>query len=57
MYILKINKSFVKIKDKQITIIPNYEHASKYNTIGDGMRAAVIVNKLLGSHLAKVIEL
>lgn len=56
MYTLTINnKAYILIKDDELVITSDYSKASYFNIIGDAMKAAVEVNKQLGTNLVKVI--
>lgn len=45
MYILRIsNKAFIQIKPDEVVITSDYEKATKYNTIGEAMKAASELN-------------
>ena len=55
-YILRANpKAFIIIQpNNEIIISPDYTKATQYSTIGEAMKAASEVNKILGTHLVKV---
>lgn len=54
-YILKASpKAFVIVQpNNELIITSDYTKATKYNTIGDAMRAASEVNEALGVHAFK----
>lgn len=55
MYSLTINsKAYILIKDDELIITADYSKASYFNTAKDAMKAAVEVNKQLGTNLVKV---
>ena len=58
-YILQAShKAVVIVKpNDELVIIPNYKVATQYDTIGEAMKAASKINKVLGSHIIKVISL
>ncbi len=57
MYILQIqNRSYVKILEDEFLITPNIEISTKYDKIGDAMRAAILVNEILGFNNTYVVK-
>lgn len=57
MYILRIsNKAFIQIKPDEVVITSDYEKATKYNTIGEAMKAASELNKLINNPVVKIIR-
>lgn len=59
MYILSISKkAFVRLEDNgDTTIVSVPERATKFETIGDAMRAAVQVNEDFEEDITKVVSL
>lgn len=58
MYILQINsKAFIQIKPDEVVITPNYEKATKYNTIGEAMGVASELNNDFESHIIRVVPI
>lgn len=56
MYILRIsNKAFIQIKPDEVVITSDYEKATKY-TIGEAMKAASELNKLINNPVVKIIR-
>lgn len=54
-YLLKIsNKAFVKIEDN-LTIVQNYEDATKIERIGDAMKHAAQINKEWEANVVQVV--
>ena len=57
MYILRIsNKAFIQVKPDEVVITSDYEKATKYNTIGEAMRVASKLNKLISNPVIKIIR-
>ena len=57
MYILRIsNKAFIQVKPDEVAITSDYEKATKYNTIGEAMRVASKLNKLISNPVIKIIR-
>ena len=57
MYILQIgNEAFIQVKPDEIVITSDYEKATKYNTIGEAMRVASKLNKLISNPVIKIIR-
>ena len=57
MYILRIsNKAFIQVKPDEVVITSDYEKATKYNTIGEAMKAASELNKLISNPVIKIIR-
>ena len=57
MYILQIsNKAFIQVKPDEVVITSDYEKATKYNTIGEAMRVASKLNKLISNPVIKIIR-
>ena len=58
MYILQIsNKAFIQVKSDKVTIISDYEKATKYNTIGEAMRIASELNSDFEIHITRVVPI
>lgn len=50
-------KGFIKVLDnEEIVISPDYNKATRYQTMGDAMKTAVKVNTALGTHAVKFIS-
>ena len=57
MYILQIsNKAFIQVRHDEVIITSDYEKATKYNTIGEAMRVASKLNKLISNPVIKIIR-
>lgn len=57
MYILQIsNKAFIQVRPDEVVITSDYEKATKYNTIGEAMRVASKLNKLISNPVIKIIR-
>ena len=57
MYILRISsKAFIKVKPDEVVITSDYEKATRYNTIGEAMKAASELNKLISNPVIKIIR-
>ena len=50
------SKAFIKVFNDELVITPDKERATKYETIGDAMRVAVLANDLLESKTIRVIR-
>ena len=58
MYILQIrNKAFIQVKSDEIIITSDSEKATKYNTIGEAMRAASELNNDFESHIIRAVPI
>lgn len=57
-YILTVRSNgFVEVKDNgELLITPNQSKATRYESAGDAMRAAIDVNSALGTHTVKFIS-
>lgn len=56
MYIVQVSpKGLISFNEKEIIITSDPKQATYYLTIGDAMRAAVEVNEIFGTSLAKAI--
>lgn len=57
MFIVQVSsRAFVKVFNDELVITPNKEKATKYETIGDAMRAAALANNFLESTTIRVIR-
>ena len=57
MYILRISsKAFIQVKPDEIVITSDYKKATKYNTIGEAMKVASELNKLISNPVIKIIR-
>lgn len=55
MYIVNINsKSFVKMQDNDTVIVSDIKDSTKFDTIGDAMRVAAIVNSDFEEDIASI---
>lgn len=57
MFIVQVtSKAFVRVFNDELVITPYKEKATKYETIGDAMRAAALANDFLESKTIRVIR-
>lgn len=55
MYIVNINsKSFVKMQDSDTVIVSDIKDSTKFDTIGDAMRVAAMVNSDFEEDIASI---
>ena len=55
MYIVNINsKSFVKMQDNDTVIVSDIKDSTKFDTIGDAMRVAAMVNSDFEEDIASI---
>ena len=55
-YILQASpKAFIITGDEEVIVTSDYQRATQYPTIGAAMKAAVKVNKALGTHIIKAV--
>ena len=50
------SKAFIRVFNDELVITPDKERATKYETIGDAMRAAALANDLLESKTIRAIR-
>lgn len=50
------SKAFIRVFNDELVITPDKEKATKYETIGNAMRAAVLANDFLESKTIRVIR-
>lgn len=57
MYILQIgNGVFIQVKTDEVVVTSDCEKATKYNTIGEAMKTASELNKLISNPVIKIIR-
>ena len=57
MFIVKVtSRAFIRVFNDELVITPDKEQATKYETIGDAMRAAALANNLLESKTIRAIR-
>lgn len=57
MFIVQVtSRAFIRVFNDELVITPDKEKATKYETIGDAMRAAVLANDLLESKTIRAIR-
>lgn len=55
MYIVNINsKSFIKMQDNNTVIVSDIKDSTKFDTIGDAMRVAAMVNNDFEEDIASI---
>ena len=55
-YILQASpKAFIITGNEEVIVTSDYKRATQYPTIGAAMKAAVKVNKALGTHIIKAV--
>ena len=54
-YILQASPNAFIIAEDETVITSDYKRATQYPTIGAAMKAAVKVNKALGTHIIKAV--
>lgn len=48
------SKGFIKVEDNgELIISPDQNKATRYESVGDAMRAAIDINSALGTHTVK----
>lgn len=50
------SRAFIRIFNDELVITPDKEKATKYETIGDAMRAAALANELLESKTIRAVR-
>ena len=57
MFIVQVtSRTFIRVFNDELVITPDKERATKYETIGDAMRAAALANDLLESKTIRVVR-
>ena len=57
MFIVQVtSRAFIRVFNDELVITPNKERATKYETIGDAMRAAAFANDFLESKTIRAIR-
>ena len=57
MFIVQVtSRAFIRVFNDELVITPDKERATKYETIGDAMRAAALANDLLESKTIRAIR-
>lgn len=57
MFIVQVtSRAFVRVFNDELVITPDKEKATKYETIGDAIRAAALANDLLESKTIRAIR-
>lgn len=57
MFIVQVtSRAFIRVFNDELVITPDKEKATKYETIGDAMRAAALANDLLESKTIRAIR-
>ena len=57
MFIVQVtSRAFIRVFNDELVITPDTEKATKYETIGDAMRAAALANDLLESKTIRVVR-
>ena len=57
MFIVQVtSRAFIRVFNDELVITPDKEKATKYETIGDAIRAAALANDLLESKTIRAIR-
>lgn len=57
MFIVQVtSRAFIRVFNDELVITPDKERATKYETIGDAMRAAALANDFLESKTIRAIR-
>lgn len=57
MFIVQVSsRAFIRVFNDEFVITPDKEKATKYETIGDAMRAAALANDLLESKTIRAVR-
>lgn len=57
MFIVQVtSRAFIRVFNDELVITPDKEKATKYETIGDAMRAAALANELLESKTIRAVR-
>lgn len=57
MFIVQVtSRAFIRVFNDELVITPDKEKATKYETIGDAMRAAALANDFLESKTIRAIR-